>query len=280
MELIDVDRSVSSQRALFLHNRVPLDPPVYAELVAFETAWIDRLVASLEAAGPVPTFGDFRNRLQGLIDQEANTPAPNAVFLADQADRRQFKVIIDQFAVDALTEAQAFFAILPRLPMRAQMAIQRILIDEFGCGNLDQMHTQLYCRLLEELGSPTDLQSFLERTLDPVFEFVNIFHWMSKRARDVEYFLGALAWFEGVVPALFLPYVTACERLRISAHHYFTEHIHIDAFHAQSALLAIRETAKSEPVDYAKVWIGALLAQSVTGRAFDASVELARRGEA
>jgi hypothetical protein len=88
--------------------------------------------------------------------------------------------------------------------------------------------------------------------------------------------MGALSWFEGVVPIFFKPYVEACERLGIAAHRYFSEHIHIDVYHAQSALLAIREAAKSQPMDYTKVWLGAQLAQSVAGKAFDAAVEVTR----
>jgi len=267
--------SVQSQKNLYLANRQPLDPRSYEELVAYEATWMKDILSPIEkATGEVQTFEKFRDLLHDLIAKESTDAPPSAAFLANDMDREQFKILIEQFAVDGLTEAQAFPAIIPRLPLRAQMPIQRILIDEFGCGNLEQMHTYLYHKLLEELGSPSDLAYFTGIALDPVFEFVNIFHWMTKRSPDIEYFLGALSWFEGVVPALFKPYVAACQRLGIAAHHYFSEHIHIDEYHAQSALLAIREAAKSMPFDYRKAWIGSLLTQSVTGRAFDAAVAL------
>jgi hypothetical protein len=275
--MVDDDRSVRSQRDLFAVNRVPVGPRSYEALVSFESAWMDKLLTPLteETAG-LHSFEQFKDLLDRLIRKEADDTPPSAAYLAQEMDREQFKMLVEQFAIDGLTEAQAFPAIIPRLPIRAQMPIQRILIDEFGCGNLDQMHTNLYCQLLEELGSPIHLDYFVQLAIDPVFEFVNIFHWMTKRAPDVEYFLGALSWFEGVVPIFFKPYVDACERLGIAAHRYFSEHIHIDQYHAQSALLAIREAAKSEPIDYKEVWIGAQLAQSVAGRAFDAAVEVTR----
>lgn len=272
--MVDHDRSVTSQRELFLANRVPLHPRSYDDLFSFESPWMTGLLKPFnDATEPVGSFEDFKTLLTRVIQQEAEEPPQSAVFLAQGMTREQFKMLVEQFAVDGLTEAQAFPAIIPRLPMRAQMPIQRILIDEFGCGNIDQMHTNLYCQLLEELGSPVDLNYFVAIAVDPVFEFVNIFHWMTKRSPDVEYFLGALSWFEGVVPVFFKPYVDACGRLGIAAHRYFSEHIHIDEYHAQSALLAIREAAKAGPIDYTKVWLGAQLAQSVAGRAFDAAVE-------
>ena len=275
--MVDDDHLVKSQRGLFLANRVPLGPRSYEDLISFESGWMEGLLTPLtDETKPLSSFEEFKDLLTQLIRKEAANSPPSAAFLAQEMDREQFKMLVEQFAVDGLTEAQAFPAIIPRLPIRAQMPIQRILIDEFGCGNLDQMHTNLYCQLLEELGSPLDLKYFVNIAIDPVFEFVNIFHWMTKRSPDVEYFLGALSWFEGVVPIFFKPYVDACDRLGIAAHRYFSEHIHIDVYHAQSALLAIREAEKSMPIDYTKVWMGAQLAQAIAGQAFDAAVELTK----
>ncbi len=269
-----------TQRMLFEHQSTWFDPMRVIRFVAYESRWVEQLTAALPPVPPLRTFKDFRAALAALIEGDAAAWSPSEQFLAREASRAQFRVIVDQFAVDGLTEAQAFLAILPRLPLRAQAAVQRILIDEFGCGNVEMMHTQLYRNLLTELGSPIELEHFVDTALDPVFEFVNIFHWMTKRARQVDYFLGALAWFEGVVPTLFAPYVAACERLGIQAHPYYSEHVHIDVFHARSALLAITETARVMPFDYQKAWTGVCLAHATAGRAFEAAVALARTSAA
>lgn len=266
-----------SQRRLFQWNGACLDPDTYDSLVAYESPWIDTLLAASCDPRPVHSFRDFQTALAELIDTDARTPNASVTFLADQATRSQFQILVEQFAVDGLTEALAFLAVLPRLPLRAQMAVQRILIDEFGCGNIEMAHTQLYVNLLRELGSPETLDHFLASALDPIFEFVNLFHWMTKRSAHVEHFLGALAWFEGVVPTLFAPYVSACQRLKIAAHHYYSEHVHIDVFHARSALLAIRETARSQPFDYARAWQGVRLAHATANQAFEAAIALARQ---
>lgn len=280
METPRLDASIEqSQKALFLYNRVvPLDAASYEKLLAAEAPWIERLLATFEQrAEAVSSIKEFEQRLDALVDEDARHPPASCLFLAQAADRAQFKHIVDQFAVDALTEAQAFFPILPRLPIEAQMPLMRVLIDEFGCGNLGQMHTYLYVQLLRELGSPTDVAHFVDIARDEVFAFVNVFHWMTKRAPEVEYFLGALAWFESVVPSFFAHYVKACARLHINAHHYFTEHVHIDSYHARSALLAIHETARHRPIDCGNLWVGALVAHHVTGAAFDKVVDIAAK---
>ncbi|MFL9883166.1 iron-containing redox enzyme family protein [Paraburkholderia agricolaris] len=273
---MDAAQCAMSQRLLFEHHGAAFEPTRVIAFTAYESCWVEKLVASLPPAPSIRSFNDFQRTLRALIEYDAARPSPSERFLEQEASREQFKMIVDQFAVDGLTEAQAFLAILPRLPLRAQAAVQRILIDEFGCGNVDMMHTQLYCNLLQELGSPIDLDAFVASALDPVFEFVNIFHWMTKRAAQVDYFLGALAWFEGVVPSLFGPYLAACKRLGIRAHQYYSEHVHIDVFHARSALLAMTETARAMPFDYQQAWTGVRLAHATAGRAFEAAVSLAR----
>src|SRR5205085_6547799 len=157
--MVDDDHWVKSQRDLFLANRVPLGARSYEDLISFESGWMKGLLTPLtDETKPLYSFEEFKDLLTQLIQKEAADSPPSAAFLAHEMDREQFKMLVEQFAVDGLTEAQAFPAIIPRLPIRAQMPIQRILIDEFGCGNLDQMHTNLYCQLLEELGSPLDLK--------------------------------------------------------------------------------------------------------------------------
>jgi hypothetical protein len=271
--------SVQNQKALFRYNRkTGLDGRQYADLIRYEEAWIKSLLQPLaDCLEPIDSFQAFRERIHAMVERQAESLPPSALFLAHDADRAQFKILVDQFAIDGLTEAQAFLPILPRLPFPVQMPIMRVLIDEFGCGNLERMHSHLYSLLLQELGSPTDLDRFVTDARDEVCEFVNVFHWMSKRAPYVEYFLGALTWFESVVPAFFAPYVQACDRLDIAAHHYFSEHIHIDVFHAQSALLACREGEKHiDSFDYGRALLGAQLIEAITERAFDAAVAAAR----
>jgi len=262
-----------SQKNLFLKNRHALEASHEAALAEYETAWIEGLLSPFHGgATSVMSFGAFQNQLDRNLAAAAAADSPGARFLAQEANHSQFKLLVEQFAVDGLTEAQSFLAIVPRLPLTVQMPIMRILIDEFGCGNIDFMHSRLYQNILLELGSSIELADFIADTAEEVYEFVNIFHWMTKRAAQVEYFLGALAWFEAVVPTFFNPYMDACMRLGIKQHAYYSEHIHIDFYHARSALVALRELEKHQSVDYRLAWLGVQAVEDVTNRAFDAAV--------
>ncbi|MBW0008966.1 MAG: iron-containing redox enzyme family protein [Pseudonocardiales bacterium] len=152
----------------------------------------------------------------------------------------------------------------------------RVLIDEFGCGNLQQTHSQLYRNLLTELELPLDLNRYLDHTSDETYAFLNVFYWLTQRAPDVEYFLGALAYLEASIPAAFTVQVRACERLGITHGRYYSEHVHIDDFHRKEMQLAIRECGATRAMDPTKLWIGALLLSELIGTAFEAAVRRAR----
>jgi len=271
---------MTSQKELFLNNWALQTPEVLTRIVEIEKPWIEACVMALDDSDEkVESFAAYKTKLQALLQEdEMNTP-PSMTYLAEDATREEFRFIISQFAVDSLTEAQSFWPIIPRLPYRAQMPVMQILIDEFGCGNLGQMHSNIYCELLAELELPTALEPHVEVACDEVFKYVNIFHWMTKRAESFEYFLGGLAWFESVVPWFFSFYMTACKRLIVASSKYFSEHIHIDEFHARYALLSLREAEAEVPVDYTKAWIGSKVAWQLASEAFDKVCDLAKKPE-
>lgn len=266
----------SVHRELFRLNRTPLDSRLLARVEEIERDWILPLVRSMEAAtDPVADRAGWQRLLAGLLAKErAGNPAGE--YLAEKASRAEFTFVVREFALDGLTEAQNFFPAVPRLPIKAQMAVMRVLIGEFGCGNLQQAHSQLYRLLLAELGLPQEPQHFLGTTGDETFQFLNVFYWLTQRAPHVEYFLGALAYLEASIPDAFTHQARACERLGIRHGRYYTEHLHIDTFHMREMQLAIKEYEAAYGLDPTRLWTGARLLSRLIGGAFDAAVARAR----
>lgn len=266
----------SAHRELFRLNRSRLDSRLLARVEEIEKSWILPLIDSVEAAGePVPDRAAWQRLLDGLLAEERE-PSPAGTYLADEASREEFTLVVREFALDGLTEAQNFFPAVPRLPIKSQMAVMRVLIDEFGCGNLQQAHSQLYRLLLAELGLPTEPEHFVDTTADETFQFLNVFYWLTQRAPHVEYFLGALAYLEASIPDAFTYQARACERLGVAHGRYYTEHLHIDTFHMQEMQLAIKEYEAAHGLDAARLWTGARLLSGLIGGAFDAAVARAR----
>lgn len=267
----------SDQKRLYIYNRSVLAPEQYAELWALEQDWVVRRAAEHEQRAPKFGFRiELIDALHELLAEEEAEPSDSERFLAEEATLDQFKVVAAEFAVDGLVESQSHIGILRRLPSRSRMAVLRVLIDEFGCGNDDMEHSQLYRCLLTELGMPIDLDYYVERAGDPSFAYVNLFHWLADRAPAPEYFLGAYAYFEASVLYAFKPFAAAAKRLGIVNDKYYTEHLYIDSFHSKQMQTAIRRLGEHREVDLAKVWVGITLTSEIVGEATTAAITKAR----
>jgi len=262
-------------------NRTVPELETYARIFDLEKGWIVQVARLFELEAP--RFGSREELMRAFdaqLHRENHAPGESATFLAERATPAQFRVVVQQFAVDGLTEAQSFFPIIGRLPIRAQMPMMRVFIDEFGCGHEEQTHSRLYMDLLSELNLPLDLAAYLDGINDESYAFVNVFYWMTQRASHPDYFLGALAYLENSIPYAFACFASACRRLNVHNHGYYTEHLHIDGFHAKETRAALREYDAACGLDCAKAWVGMQLGSALIGQAFDAAVARARSQEA
>ncbi|MFI5783046.1 iron-containing redox enzyme family protein [Nocardia sp. NPDC051570] len=266
------------QRRLYCLNRSVLDVDNYAEMLALEQDWVVARAVDIERRAPrLDSRADLMAALGRLLrDEEAASPTDNERFLAEQATLEQFKIVVAEFAVDGLVESQSHLAIIPRLPARARMAVFRVLVDEFGCGNDELEHSALYRALVTELGMPVELTDYVALADESSFAYVNLFHWLAARAPAPEYFLGAYAYFESSVLYAYRCYAAAAERLNIVNRKYYTEHLYIDTFHSKQMRTAIRALELERPVDFGKVWVGVELTSAVVAEATDRAIAKAR----
>lgn len=264
------------QRLFELNRSVP-SAARYREIEAIEAVWLEPILVQHAALSPqLSSATEIAQLIEEAIADGDGDGRSAADFLANDATREQFRAVVADYAVDGLTEAQNFFPAIPRLPIRAQMAVMRVLIDEFGCGNLQRAHSELYMDLLRELDLPTDLASHLPDVSAESLAFANCFYWLASRAPDVEYFLGALAYLEAYIPTGFSCFDAACRRLGIEHGRYYSEHMHIDEFHKQELQIAIHEYDRAQGCDPAKLWVGMTLLQRLLADAFDAAIDRAR----
>lgn len=266
------------QQRLYRCNRFLPDPEVLSEIIDIERRSVVARASDIERTAPHFTSRqELLAALEELLHREAAEQPEYDRFLAHEATREQFSLVVSEFAVDGLVESQAHLPIIPRLPPKTRMAVFRVLIDEFGCGNSEQEHSQLYRDLLTELGMPTDLNHYIEIVSEPSLAYVNLFSWLAARAPAEEYFLGAYAYFESSVLAAFQSFAAAAERLGIHNRRYYTEHLYIDSFHSRQMLEAIKALEDERPIDLAKIWTGALLTSATVAEATEAAVTKARR---
>jgi Iron-containing redox enzyme len=268
--------SDTEQHRLFVLNRGRPTAGAVAEIERIEAQWIAPRAAALATASGAPAD---RASLFGRLDELLVLPdedPPEVRFVAEECGLAAFRTLVAEFAVDALTEAQSFLPIVARLPMDARMPVFRVLVDEFGCGNLARSHSQLYVDLLDELDLPTGLDDHLPAASREVLAFVNLFYWLAARADSPAWFLGALAHLEASIVDGFRCYVRACERLGVEHDGYYREHIHIDGFHRREMRTAMVLLDRHDALDHAAAWAGAQLAGSIFDTAFSTAVDRAR----
>ena len=267
-----------THKQLYLHNRQVIQSDLSGFLGAFrefEERWIRSCLQDLRIDERPLSFGQLTDQLDQLIEEEASAESEEVRFVEERITLEQFRILVQEFALDGLTEAQSFYYIMPRLPLPAQLPMLRILIDEFGSANPSRMHTTLYINLLKELQMPTDIPYYLEKISDAGFAFVNHFYWLTIRADDPSYFAGSITYLESIIPHLFPCYTTACKRLGIKAHHYYSEHCHIDHFHAIEGRRLLQAMARQGCLDADKAWLGARLTQAITNHTFNEALRKA-----
>jgi len=270
---------VINQKFLFQRNRKNIfSSSIWtADIDTFEKTWIEARLAECESLIRPKSYQELYDAFSAQLKIE-RTEYDNAlsVYVENLMPLDEFKVLVGEFALDGLTEAQVFYNILPKLPLTAQMPMLRIMIDEFGSGNLKYAHTTLYINLLRELDMPYNCEDYLPTVSDSSLEFVNLFYWLCIRVNDPSWFVGALTYLETIIPDAFDCFAKACKRLNISSHAYYTEHQHIDFYHAQESLRILKAMDATQSLNYEAAFKGMLLASLITNRAFDDAVKIAR----
>jgi len=267
-----------TQKDLYLANRARLQAPgkrcVGAD--SFERDWIAQRISECGVCARILSLFELTQALSDRVALEQKEASAESAYVAHEMQIDEFRILVQEFAVDGLTEAQVFYHVLPRLPLEAQMPLLRIMIDEFGSGNINRAHTTLYVELLRELDMTPSLDFYQASVGETSLEFVNLFFWLALRADDCSYFAGALTYLEASIPVFFECYAQACRRLGVRASAYYTEHQHIDKFHAVEGRRLLSAMAASGVLDADKAHRGALLTSHITDIAFRSAVAKAR----
>jgi len=263
-----------TQKQLYRYNRKKIQVPSTCneEILQFESNWVQSIMESCNLEKAPNNYLQLVDAFTALIMFQRSSESDYSKYVSRDMSLDEFKVLVQEFAIDGLTEAQVFYYILPRLHLEAQMPMLRIMIDEFGSAVYARTHTRLYMNLLEELSMPTEYMFYCEHTQETSFEFVNIFYWLTIRANDVSYFVGALTYLETIIPDAFECYVNCCHRLKIKSHLYYSEHQHIDYFHAKEGMRLFKILDKTGELNYKKAYIGIKIACLIVNQAFEHAV--------
>lgn len=228
----------------------------------------DRVLAALRAQVVVPR--DDRavpDRLVAAVDADDGPSLSR--HLLRSADSRQLFEFICHRSIYQLKEADPHSWALPRLHGRAKAALVEIQMDEYGNGDLRQMHAELFAVTLRELELDDSYGAYVDDVPGITLAISNVMSMFGLRRELRGALVGHLAAYEMTSSAPCRRYAKALRRHGASdaACAFYDVHVSADALHEQLAAHDLcGGLADSEPELTEDIIFGALACLHVDGQ--------------
>lgn len=213
------------------------------DLVHAQRTWESDLHADLQDRttarfGPAPAVRNRRELVDALEDVASAEQGPSlSKYLMRHATEAQFREFLIHKSIYHLKEADLHTWVIPRLSGAVKAAMVTIQLDEYGSGNLDGMHAQLFRRLMQHWQVDDRYAAHLERAPAVTLLASNIISMFGLRRRWRGALVGHLTLFEMTSSVPNSRYARGHRRLNgddLSAR-FFDEHVVADAVHEQLA---------------------------------------------
>jgi hypothetical protein len=195
--------------------------------------------ATLRARVPVPPApaGPEEMDLALRAVAEADTGPPLSRYIEREATLEQVLEFLVHRSAYQLKEADPHSWALPRLYGAPKAALVQIQADEYGNGEPDRMHAQLFADTMDELGLDPRYGAYVDRLPGATLATVNLMSFFGLHRRWRGAIVGHLALFEMESSLPNRRYGDGLRRLGCSqrATEFFDEHVAADAIHEQVA---------------------------------------------
>jgi hypothetical protein len=179
---------------------------------------------------------NVRDALIERTQIDLDTPATESgIFFRDQANIVAYRRLLEIFSLDALVEASQLVRTLGGVSNPIQAMLTRMLMEEYGGGNLPRKHSSYFATMLNEMNLNATPEAYLARVPWQVLAAINHSFLLSERKRYFLRYIGGLLYTEISVPLSFNNYQAAAERLDLhkGTLNYWQLHIREDERHGQ-----------------------------------------------
>lgn len=147
----------------------------------------------------------------------------------------QLREYIAQRSLYHLKEADPHAWTVPRLTGPAKVALVTVEYDEYGSGNVQRNHAQLFADMMIELGLCAEYGAYLDAAAAPILAEINFMSLCGLHRSLRAALIGQLVTAESTSSPSSERLVRAMRRLgcKPSATEFFAEHIEADAVHEQ-----------------------------------------------
>ncbi len=175
---------------------------------------------------------------EALFTLTAPTPGPSvARYVAKRATLEQVRELLVQRSVYQLKEADPHTWAIPRLVGRPKAALVEIQADEYGGGDAERMHCELFARTMRGAALDSEYGAYIEQIPAVTLAGVNVMSWFGLHRRWRGATAGHLAAFEMTSSLPNRLYGDGFRRHGFDQDttEYFDEHVEADAVHEQIA---------------------------------------------
>lgn len=202
----------------------------------FEAA-LDRLALPEE---PPPGEDAFCEWLEDLALRRPLVP-PSGMddWYREHITRDQMAEVVAQRSLFFLKEPDPWAMVIPSLHGEAKAGLMDVLLDEYGWGRHDQMHSTVYEVLMARLGLDTGYDAYRDRTAWQFLAVLNYQSMLARHRRLCRRMYGYIYLVEASSPDSMRTYLAAYERLGIDdpdVLRFYELHVGADEDHQRVAL--------------------------------------------
>jgi hypothetical protein len=172
-------------------------------------------------------------------------------YLRETATLEQMKEIVAQRSLFFLKEPDPWAMVIPSLHGPAKAGLLDVLLDEYGWGRHDHMHSTVYEVLMERLGLDTTYDAYRDRTAWQFLAGLDYQGMLARHRRLCRRMYGYIYLVEADSPRSMVNYLAAWERLGIDdpdVRKFYELHVTADEGHQQVALEeVIAPVVRAEP---------------------------------
>lgn len=183
--------------------------------------------------------GDFAEAFFSFVS--AHDGPSLAAYIRQDADHEQALELLRMRSIYHLKESDPTAWVVPRLEPRPKAALMELQFDEYGCGDPNRLHAELFARGLDECGLRPEYGAYIDDVPAEVLEENNAMSLFGLNRRLRGAALGHLAAFEvtSSIPSRRLAQGFARLGLPQAMIDYYLEHVEADAVHEQLAVRTI-----------------------------------------
>jgi len=213
------------------------EPSLIAVRGTLERAFEARLRAQI---GPPPdewAAEDMDLALRAVEDAEEGPSVSR--FIEAEASVEQLREFVIHRSAYHLKEADPHTWAIPRLFGRPKAAMVEVQTDEYGGGNVERVHAQLYADVMDAVGLDSSYGGYLDRIPGVTLATVNLMSLCGLHRRLLGAIVGHLAYFEMTSSVPNRRYAAGLRRLGFDgeATVFFDEHVLADAVHENIAVV-------------------------------------------